>query len=146
MKLVRCLALLGLAAGLACTGAVLAQPWQDAAPAGSQTAANGMRRMPDPQHQLARLARKLQLTPDQAARIAPILQNRQQQMQQLRADTTLAPRERRARMRSIMQNSSSQLQSILSDSQQRQYQQMMQQAMQRRQDKKAAPQDDAGGE
>jgi hypothetical protein len=136
----------GLVIGMAGTDAAMAQPFQDAAASSDSTATKPSRQAPDPQHQIARLSRKLQLTPDQAARIEPILRNRQQQMQQLQADNTLAPRDRRAKMRSIMQDSNTQLQGVLSDSQKQQYQQMMQQAMQRRQDKKAAPGNDDGDE
>ncbi|OOG62490.1 hypothetical protein B0E46_12670 [Rhodanobacter sp. B04] len=141
MKPVLRLVLLGFVLGIAGTGAVMARPFQDTS--ADSAASKPTHQAPDPQRQIARLSRKLQLTPDQAARIEPILQNRQQQMQQLRADNTLAPRDRRAKMRSIMQDSNTQLQAVLTDSQKQQYQQMQQQAMQRRQDKKNSSDDDS---
>jgi Spy/CpxP family protein refolding chaperone len=134
MKLVLRLGLLGLALGVA--GAALAQQGS-AAPADS-AAPMSAHQPADPQQQLARLSRKLQLTPAQEAKIGPILQSRQQQMQQLRADASTAPSDRRTKMRAIMQDSNTQLQSVLTDSQKQQYQQMMQQAMQHRQDKQGA--------
>jgi Spy/CpxP family protein refolding chaperone len=134
MKLVLRLGLLGLALGVA--GAALAQQGS-AAPADS-AAPMSAHQPADPQQQLARLSRKLQLTPAQEAKIGPILQSRQQQMQQLRADTSMAPSDRRTKMRAIMQDSNTQLQSVLTDSQKQQYQQMMQQAMQHRQEKQGA--------
>jgi hypothetical protein len=140
------LALLAFALGIAGTGVAVAQPFQDTPAPGDSTAAKTAHQAPDPQRQTARLSRKLQLTPEQAARIEPILQSRQQQMQQLRADNTLAPRDRRAKMRSIMQDSNTQLQAVLTDSQKQQYQQMQQQAMQRRQNKKSPADDDAGNQ
>lgn len=145
MKPVLRLALLGFALSLASVGAVMAQPFQDTAASTDSTSTASSHHAPDPQRQIARLSRKLQLTPDQAARIEPILQNRQQQMQQLRADTALAPHDRRTRMRTIMQDSDSELQAILTDSQKQQYQQMQQQAMQQRQDKKKSPPGDDSG-
>ena len=141
MKLVLRLALLGFALGIA--GTVMAQPFQASTASTDAAALKPSHQAPDPQRQIARLSRKLQLTPDQAAKIEPILQNRQQQMQQLRADNTLAPRDRRAKMRSIMQDSNTQLQAVLTDNQKQQYQQMEQQAMQRRQDKKSSTDDDS---
>jgi protein CpxP len=143
MKPVLCLALLGFALGIAGTGAAVAQPFQDTATPSDSAAAGPAHQAPDPQRQTARLSRKLQLTPEQAAKIEPILQSRQQQMQQLRADNTLAPGDRRAKMRAIMQDSNTQLQAVLTDSQKQQYQQMLQQAMQHRQDKKNSTDDDS---
>lgn len=58
-----------------------------------------------PQRQITRLSRKLQLTPDQAAKIEPILQNRQQQMQQLLSDTSLTPRDLHQKIRALRQGS-----------------------------------------
>lgn len=145
MKPVRRLALLGFALAIAGTGVVMAQPFQDTAASTDSTSTAPSRHAPDPQRQIARLSRKLQLTPDQAARIEPILRNRQQQMQQLHADTTLAPRDRRAKMRTIMQDSNNQLQAVLTDSQKQQYQQMLQQAMQQRQNKKKSSSGDDSG-
>jgi len=144
MKLAVHLALLGLALGVA--GTAVAQSSQDATAPTASTGAMAAHQPPDPQQQVARLSRKLQLTPAQAAKIEPILASRQQQMQQLRADTSMAPSDRRAKMRSIMQDSNTQLQSILSDSQKQQYQQMMQQAMQHRQDKQGSSNDSSGGQ
>ncbi|GAB2540472.1 hypothetical protein [Rhodanobacter koreensis] len=146
MKPIRRLGLLGFALAIAGTSVVMAQPFQDTATSADSTSTAPSRHAPDPQRQIARLSRKLQLTPDQAARIEPILRNRQQQMQQLHADTTLAPRDRRARMRTIMQDSSNQLQAVLTDSQKQQYQQMLQQAMQQRQNKKSSSGDDSGNQ
>ena len=144
MKLAVHLALLAFALGVA--GTAVAQSSQDpTAPTGSM-ATTPAHQPPDPQQQVARLSRKLQLTPAQAAKIEPMLQSRQQQMQQLRADTSMTPNDRRAKMRSIMQDSNTQLQSILTDSQKQQYQQMQQQAMQHRQDKKGSSDDSSGGQ
>lgn len=146
MKPVLRLALLGVALSLASTTVVMAQPLQDTAAPTDATSTAPSHHAPDLQRQIARLSRKLQLTPDQAARIEPILQNRQQQMQQLRADNTLAPRDRRAKMRAIMQDSNTQLQAVLTDSQKQQYQQMQQQAMQQRQARKNSSGGDPDGQ
>lgn len=122
-------ALLGLVLGASGFGASHALAQSDAGDAAPSPA---MHQGADPQRQIKRLSRKLQLTPQQAAQIGPILQQRQQQLAQLRADTSLAPRDRRSRLRAVLQQSDQQLQALLSDSQRQQYQQLMQQAMQRR--------------
>jgi Spy/CpxP family protein refolding chaperone len=143
MKLAVHLALLGFALGIA--GTAVAQSSPDATAPTASTGAMAAHQPADPQQQMARLSRKLQLTPAQAAKIEPILQSRQQQMQQLRADTSMSSSDRHTKMRSIMQDSNTQLQSVLTDSQKQQYQQMMQQAMQHRQDKKGSSDDSSGG-
>ena len=146
MKPVLRLALLGFALAIAGTGVAIAQPFQDTATSSDSAATKPVHQAPDPQRQTARLSRKLQLTPEQAAKIEPILQSRVLQMQQLRADTTLAPSDRRAKMRALMQDSNTQLQAVLTDSQRQQYQQMQQQAMRHRQDKKGSSDDSSGGQ
>jgi hypothetical protein len=144
MKLAVHLALLGLALGVA--GNAVAQSSQDATAPTASTGTMPAHQPPDPQQQVARLSRKLQLTPAQAAKIEPILQSRQQQMQQLRADAGMSPNDRHAKMRSIIEDSNTQLQSVLTDSRKQQYQQMMQQAMQHRLDKKGSSSDSSSGQ
>jgi protein CpxP len=152
MKLVNRFALLGLVLGLGVTGAAYAQPFQNTPPsADNGNSAPDQHAMPDPQKQTARLSRKLQLTPDQAAKIEPIIAMRQQQMQQMRADTSASPRDLHQKMRALKQSTDSQIQAILTDSQRQQYQQMQQQAMQKHMEhKQGAPaagdgSDDNGG-
>jgi hypothetical protein len=97
MKLALSVALLSFALGVA--GTAVAQSSQDSAAPNASTATMPAHQQPDPQQQVARLIRKLQLTPAQAAKIEPILQSRQQQMQQLRADTSMTPNDRHTKMR-----------------------------------------------
>jgi protein CpxP len=129
------LILLGLTLGVALAGSAFAQSEPDA---GSDTASTAVaaRQAPDPQRQAHRLARRLQLNPQQAAAIEPILQSRAQQMDQLRADSSLSSRERHMRLRAMNQDTDSRLQAVLTDSQRQQYRQMMQQAKLKRQNRK----------
>jgi len=150
MKFASRLALLGFALNLGATSVAYARPFQDTPPpAGNAGVAPAQHAMPDPQKQTARLSRKLQLTPDQAAKIEPILQSRQQQMQQIRADASSSPHDQHQKMRALKQDTDSQIQAILTDSQRQQYQQMQQEAMQHRRDNKqgspgAGAEDDGG--
>ena len=150
MKFASRLALLGFALNLGATSVAYARPFQDTPPpAGNAGVAPAQHAMPDPQKQTARLSRKLQLTPDQAAKIEPILQSRQQQMQQIRVDASSSPHDQHQKMRALKQDTDSQIQAILTDSQRQQYQQMQQEAMQHRRDKKqgspgAGAEDDGG--
>jgi len=150
MKFASRLALLGFALNLGATSVAYARPFQDTPPpAGNAGVAPAQHAMPDPQKQTARLSRKLQLTPDQAAKIEPILQSRQQQMQQIRADASSSPHDQHQKMRALKQDTDSQIQAILTDSQRQQYQQIQQEAMQHRRDNKqgspgAGAEDDGG--
>jgi periplasmic protein CpxP/Spy len=85
------------------------------------------------------MAKKLGLTPDQVSKIEPILADRDQQMQSLRSDTTLAPQDRRAKVRSVRHDSDGKIEALLSDSQKQQYEQMKQSRRANRQQQTAPP-------
>ena len=63
------------------------------------------------------LARQLNLTPDQTAKIEPILASRDQQVEALRANQQLTPQDRHQQMRSIIEQSEQGMSSILSPDQ-----------------------------
>ena len=114
-------------------GALLAQdqnqPPAGATPpaAGSQTSPEAQpHRAPNPHRQAKMMAKKLGLSADQQTQLEPILADREQQMQGVRADTTLAPNDRREKARGIMQDSDSKIDAILTDPQKQQYEQMKQ--------------------
>ncbi|MEW5835774.1 MAG: hypothetical protein AB1832_11980 [Pseudomonadota bacterium] len=130
------LALLGF--GLASVP-VLAQD----APVGASA---GMHSGKDPQRQVRHLSRLLDLTPQQAATLAPVIAQRQQQLAQLRSDTSLDKRVRRDRLRSIQRDTDAQIQAVLSDSQKLKYAQWKQQLQERRLQKRHATADDGSGE
>ncbi|HEY3628315.1 MAG TPA: hypothetical protein VGL00_18645 [Terracidiphilus sp.] len=82
---------------------------------------------PSPDHMAKHLAKKLNLSSDQVAQLKPVLQDRVQQMQALRSDTSLAQQDRRTRARQIMQDSNSKIEAMLNDTQKQQFEQMLQQ-------------------
>ncbi len=79
----------------------------------------------DPAKQAKHLAKQLGLNSDQVAQITPILANRQQQLQSLRADTSLRPRDRRAKAKEIVQDSTAKIEALLNDTQKQQYEQII---------------------
>jgi protein CpxP len=79
------------------------------------------------------MAKKLGLTADQQAKIEPILADRDQQVQTLRANTALAPNDRKAQLRSLVQDSDSKIEAFLNDNQKQQYEQMKQNRRAKRQ-------------
>ncbi|MEO6801084.1 MAG: hypothetical protein ABI178_14195 [Rhodanobacter sp.] len=137
MRLSVCLTVLAFALGVCPSGAVLATPLQDSPPANSSPAMK--MHNPDPQQQARRLARKLQLTPEQETRIESILQKRAQQLAQTRGDGSADAVSQRSQLRSIRQDSEQQLRAVLSDNQLQQYQQLRQQAKQRHLERNDAP-------
>jgi periplasmic protein CpxP/Spy len=127
-----------LAVGLS-GNALLAQD-QSAPPATSEQApAQRPAHVPNPRHQAKKMAKALGLTPDQVSKIEPILADRDQQVQSLRADTTLAPSDRKAKMHGIRQDSDSRIEAILNDTQKQQYEQITQSRKANRQQHPAAP-------
>jgi hypothetical protein len=105
------LALLGFVLSVCVSGSAFAAPvQQDPAATNPSAAAAARQHVADPQRQLAQLARKLALSPQQSAAIGPILERGAQQVQQLRADNSMDPRSRRNRLRALKQSSERQLQ------------------------------------
>ncbi len=72
---------------------------------------------PNPQKQAEHLSRKLNLTPDQTAKIEPILASRDQQMQALWQNGQLAPQDRHQQMRTINEQAEQQMSGVLSPDQ-----------------------------
>jgi protein CpxP len=94
--------------------------------AASQSTPVKQHKAPDPQRQTKRMAKKLGLTADQQAKIEPILADRDQQVQTLRANAALAPNDRRAQLHSVVQDSDSKIEAFLNDTQKQQYEQLKQ--------------------
>jgi periplasmic protein CpxP/Spy len=128
-----------LIAGL--SGSALLAQDQSAPPASSAQppAATQPQHVPNPEHQAKKMAKQLSLTPDQQAKIEPILADRDQQMQSVRSDTTLSPQDRRAKVRGIRHDSDSRIEALLNDTQKQQYEQLKQSRRANRQQQSAAP-------
>jgi Spy/CpxP family protein refolding chaperone len=119
-----------LLGALLSTGAVLAQAPdqspQSNAPQATQNQQARDHHEVNPDRQADHLGKKLGLTGDQVAQIKPILEARQQQMQGLRSDNSLAPQDRRAKAQEIMQDSKNKIEAVLNDNQKQQFEQMLQ--------------------
>ncbi len=128
-----------LAASLLCGTQGFAQetgaPPETAAPAPGPGMGGHRGMMMDPDQQLARMTKRYNLSADQQTQIKPILASTQQQMQALRADSSLSRDDRMAKMMSIRSDSKTKIEAVLNDSQKKQYeddQQKMQERMQER--------------
>jgi len=75
---------------------------------------------PNPQHEAKHLARQLNLTPDQTAKIEPILADRDQKVSAVMANTALAPDDRTAQVKSIHKATMEQMDAILTPDQREQ--------------------------
>jgi Spy/CpxP family protein refolding chaperone len=118
-----------LLAGL--SGSALIAQDQNAPPAASAQApvappAQRPVHVPNPRHQAKKMAKELGLTPDQVSKIEPILADRDQQVQSVRSDSTLAHKDMRARVHGIRRDSDSKIEAILNDAQKQQYEQIKQ--------------------
>ena len=115
-----------LSMAMAMCGSALYAQMQDGA---SQGAMHPMGPMSSDQR-LQHLTQMLNLTTDQQSKIKPILDNESQQMQALRADTSMSRADRMSKMQSIRETTNSQITPILTPDQQQKYQQMQAQMKQ----------------
>lgn len=127
------LASLSLALGLVAVP-VLAQ---DSAPA-----SHGQGQHMNPQEQLQKLSKRLQLTADQQSKIGAILQDRQQQVQSIRGDSSLKPADKHAKLKALMDSTQNSISAVLTDQQRQRWADMREKMMERREAKQngqAAP-------
>lgn len=108
-------------------------PDQAQQPGASQPSGMQPRQAPNPERQARMLAKKLRLTQEQQSEIEPILAERQQQVQSIRADSALAPSARRRKLHGVARESDRKIQAVLTDAQKQQYQQLKQERRARRQ-------------
>ncbi len=101
-------------------GAALAQD-QTATP---QPAPQVMRHAPNPDRQTKALSKRLNLTPDQAAQVEPILADRDQKMQTLMANTSLDPKSMHQQRRAIKADTDQRLSAVLTETQRARYAQL----------------------
>jgi protein CpxP len=113
------------------TGVVLAQAPDQTQPLSAAQATqtdNGRRHhAPNPDRMAKHLGKKLGLSNDQVAQIKPVLEDRAQKMDALRADTSLSQQDRRTKGQEIMQDSKTRIEAVLNDTQKQQFEQMLQQ-------------------
>jgi PBP1b-binding outer membrane lipoprotein LpoB len=78
----------------------------------------------DPAKAAKHLGRQLGLSQDQVSQIQPIIADRQQQVQTIRNDASLTPRDRRMKMHGVMEDSRNKIEALLTDSQKQQFEQI----------------------
>ena len=74
-------------------------------------------RHPSPERETARLTKQLSLTSDQAAKVEPILADRDQKLSALWSNTALAPQDKHQQMRAIHESTQQQLDAVLTPDQ-----------------------------
>jgi periplasmic protein CpxP/Spy len=92
----------------------------------SQKSGHRQHKMKDPQARLDRMSKKLNLTDDQKAKIKPILDNENQQMQALKSDSSTVKQDRRAKAMEIHKSTMDQIRPILNSDQQAKLEQQIQ--------------------
>jgi protein CpxP len=83
-------------------------------------------------HQLERLTKKLNLSPDQVAQVQTIDQDTRTQSMAVRNDSSLAPADRRGKMMDIRKTSQDKIRAVLNDDQKAKYDAMLAQMQERR--------------
>jgi Spy/CpxP family protein refolding chaperone len=100
--------------------------WAQMGPMGGPQGGGQMGRGPmSADQRLQMLTRQLNLTPDQQAKIKPILESESQQMQGLHQDSSLSSEDRMSKMKQIRQSANDQINSNLNSDQQQKFQEMM---------------------
>ena len=95
------------------------------APQVTQTHPGRKHRTFDPAKQAAHLGKRLGLSSDQVTQITPILADRQQQIEGVRADTSLTQQDRRTKIRAIFEDSKNKLEAVMNETQKQQFEQML---------------------
>jgi len=72
---------------------------------------------PSPEQEIKHLTKALQLTPDQAAKLEPVLANRDQQMEAIRSNGQLTQQAAREQLKALPQTTEQQFASILTPTQ-----------------------------
>ena len=93
------------------SGLVFAQQAETPAPAAKHHHAHS------PQRETARLSKKLNLSPEQSAKIEPILADRNQKMTALRNDSSISPLVMQQKMKALHQQTKQQLATVLTPEQ-----------------------------
>jgi Spy/CpxP family protein refolding chaperone len=124
MKKVLICALLAIA--MACLGTALyAQDTMGQGQGMGQGGPGGMHRMPmSPDQRLQRLTQQLDLTSDQQAKIKPILEQDQQQMQAVHEDSSVSQQDKWGKMKQIRQSTDEQIKAVLNPEQQQKFAKM----------------------
>ena len=116
-------------AGLLTFGVSAAATAQDnPAPAAAPTQDQGWQgrgpgRM-NPDRQLEHMTKELGLSADQQGQIRPLLVDRQQKMQALFQDQSIAQQDRRAKMQTIRQDTQAKIEAVLNDQQKQKFESM----------------------
>ena len=103
---------------LALSGGVALAQQPAPTPDGQQPPPPHMRHhRPDPAREADRLSKRLNLTPDQTAKLEPILANRDQQMEAIHSNGQLSQQDARMQMRALMKSTHDQLAGVLTPDQ-----------------------------
>ena len=110
--------------GLMTLGAFAPAQDNPAAPGPEQNQpARGLMRM-NPDRQLERMTRELDLSAEQQNQIKPLLVDRQQKMEAVFQDQSLSREDRRGKMQAIRQEAAGKIEAVLNDPQKQKFQQM----------------------
>jgi periplasmic protein CpxP/Spy len=95
-----------------------------------------------PESRLQMLTEKLNLTEDQQAKLKPILEDESKQMRTLHDDTSLAPRDKRAKMKELHESFTEKINAVLTPDQQAKWNQMKQEMREKHKEMKSQGQMD----
>jgi Spy/CpxP family protein refolding chaperone len=115
-------------------GAAIAQDQPGPPPEG-----RGRGMMMDPDQQVQRLAKQLNLTDDQKGQVKAILVDNMKQMQAMRQDSSIAPEDRRAKGMAMREDANAKIKALLTDDQKVQFDKIQAEQRQRFQQRQNPP-------
>ena len=110
-----------LAVAMACCGTALYAQQDNMSQGGPP---QGHHMMMSPEQRLQNMTKTLNLTPDQQAKIKPLLENQSTQMQSLHQDTTMSREDRMAKAQQLRQSTDEQIKGVLTPDQQQKWSEM----------------------
>ncbi len=123
-----------LCLGFATASTLFAQDGPPPQDQGGPPAHHGWHHGPmSPDQELAHMTKALNLSSDQQAQLKPILQSRQDQMEQIHQDTSLARPDKMAKMKALDDSSNTQVEAVLNDQQKAKYEKMIERRKERMQ-------------
>src|ERR1700750_737556 len=119
-----------LLAGVCAAGLALAEPQQQ---------------QRSPEHRMAMLSKRLNLTADQQSKLLPIISDREQQMRAILHDSSLSKEDRIAKMKAVRKDSNAKIEALLTDDQKQNFEQLQQEMRQRPHNHRGAANADGAG-
>jgi len=126
-------------------GVAIAAPQAQNTSTPAQNTSSTERHPLDANRQVKMLSKRLNLSVDQQNEILPILTSREQQIENIRSDSSLSQPDRHQKMRAVREASENQIRALLTDTQKQTFDQMQQRMRERARERREQRQNSGQG-